>query len=375
MLNKKRVLLVFRSLNAGGVESFIVNLLENMDLTDLNVDICIFDTRPEEQAFFEERLKLIGVNVIKLWAGKGKLSFYVKQRKLFRRYLSKNQYDVVHIQCCFADDGWACRVAKKKGIKNVIVHAHMSGIKLTASTWRHWMCHYLGKVTQPANRYGDILLACSLEAGEWMYGKKATKGTNFFVVNNGIRVEEYQFDLSKRKAIREKLNLSGKYVIGHIGRFSQEKNQQFLVDILCELEKCSETCHLLLMGDGPLKQSVIDKAREYGLEKKITIVDNSYKASFIYDAMDLFVFPSLNEGFGIVCIEAQTNGLKCIVSDAVPKTTNVSGKVTYLNIQEKELWIKAILEEIGKERCTKSLNIPNFDIRKSARQVYRFYTN
>lgn len=170
---------------------------------------------------------------------------------------------------------------------------------------------------------GNVFLACSEESGKWLYGNNV----NFEIINNAIEMEEFKFDKEKRDKIRRQYNLEDKFVIGHVGRIEKEKNHEFLIDIFKEIKQKNNNARLLLVGEGSLENKIKQKVKDDSLENDVIFIGNSHKVSDYYQAMDVFVFPSLAEGLGIVLIEAQSNGLKCFTTkNKVPKEAEYIGK-------------------------------------------------
>lgn len=147
------------------------------------------------------------------------------------------------------------------------------------------------------------------------------------IVPNAIEVDKYKFNNDNRKDIRKRLGIpDDAYVIGHVGRFDYQKNQSFLVDVFKKIQKSNPKAHLIMVGDGVDKNSIIDKIK-YENIFNVHIEPACAEVEKFYSAFDVFVLPSHFEGLGIVLIEAQANGLECVASDTVPRDANVVGNV------------------------------------------------
>lgn len=371
----KKILMIMYSLDPGGIESFVVNLVEHFDMSLVQVDVCIFNKKEEEVAFYENRILAVGANVIKLWEGKNHYIGYFKRRKILWHYLKSCQYDTVHVHGGLADDALDCMVAYQCKVSQIIMHAHMSGLNLSQHTWIQLLIHYLARIMHIPNRFATDYFACSREAAKWMFGTKNLDNTK--IIPNGIAVEKFLFSESVRQEYRNLLHLENEFVIGNVGRLSREKNQIFLLDILFDILKIEKNCRLLILGEGEERESLIKRAKELEIEEQVLIVDNRFDVKKCYQAMDVFVMPSFSEGFGIACVEAQISGMKCIVSDRLPKSTNITGNVEYLPLKcGANVWAKRVIKELGMPRCllaAESLNDKTIRIDYSSYMVEEYY--
>lgn len=367
--------MILYSLDPGGIESFVVNLIEHLDPSKVHVDVCIFNKRQQEKAFYEDRVLAAGAGVIKLWEGKNHYAGYLTRRKLLWDHLRHNAYDVVHVHGGFADDALDCLVARWCGVERIIFHSHMSGLKLSRRTWVQLALHYGMRALHVANLSATDYFACSKEAAGWMFGPGGVNKAR--LIPNGIVVENFLYSDSGRQTYRRLLQLGDFFVIGNVGRLSGEKNQVFLVEILERILQYEQNSFLLILGEGEEKENLENTAKRLGVEERVKIIDNRYDVSGCYQAMDVFVMPSLSEGFGIACIEAQISGLPCIVSDQLPETTNRTGQVKYVSLkQPAEVWAGEILKARGSKRSALSarlLDDAGIRIEDSARMVEEYY--
>jgi glycosyltransferase involved in cell wall biosynthesis len=216
--------------------------------------------------------------------------------------------------------------------------------------------------------------ACSQKAGTFLFGKK-----DFAIINNAIEVKKYIFNEETREKIRTKLNLNNKFVIGHVGRLSIEKNHLFLLDVFAQVHnKCIDSV-LLLVGEGALKLKIKEKVKALGLEDNVVFLGVCSNVNEIYQAMDVFVLPSLFEGLPTVGIEAQTAGLMCFFSDEVTPEVKVTNFVQFISLKNNaSYWSEQILKySNGYKRYDKSeiLIQAGYDIKNTAKQLEDFYLN
>ena len=186
------------------------------------------------------------------------------------------------------------------------------------------------------------------------------------------------FNENTRKEYRKVLNLNGKTVYGHIGRFSLEKNHTFLIDIFCEIQKVQKNAVLLLIGIGELEETIKNKVKKMDIEDKVLFLEFREDVPKILNAMDMLIFPSLNEGLGLVAIEAQTNGLITYCSNAIPKEATISPYFNSFNLNENITTIaKKICEgniDINKRKEAYKYTIENgYDIKTVCEELNEIY--
>ncbi len=190
-------------------------------------------------------------------------------------------------------------------------------------------------------------ISCSKKACYSLFTKRFVSKNKILILKNGIDVEMFKYNKSIRKKIRDNLDIDNKVVYGNVGRLSYEKNHDFLIDIFYEIQKTNKDSVLLLIGDGILKEKINDKVKRLKLDKKVIFLDFKDDVYNYYNCMDLYIVPSLSEGFGITSIEAQTNGLITYCSMEVPEEVNISSNIRFFNLDIKA---KELADSILKEK-------------------------
>ena len=354
----KRIAYVTKELSINGISEVIFNYCRNLNKEKYS--ITIFAGPPIEKKYLEEAKKL-GITIIETPPKRGKNPFIYY--KFLKENLKPNNYDVMHIHGSSATITIELIIAKLNKIKIKIAHSHNTKCDKL----------FMHKLLKPILKYNcDYMLACGKEAGEWMYGKK-----NFEVINNGIDFNKYKYDIEKRKNIREKLNIEENFVLGHIGAFNNQKNQSFFIDLMNLLKEYKDI-KLMLIGDGPLYTEIKKKIIENKLEDKIILLGNKQNANDYYNAMDYFLLPSLFEGLPLVLVEAQVNGLDCLVSDNVSKEANITEKLKYESLDNINNWKNIILEKYKnridrKNDCIDDFEIARYNIRNIINQIEKIY--
>jgi glycosyltransferase involved in cell wall biosynthesis len=190
------------------------------------------------------------------------------------------------------------------------------------------------------NRY----FACSQKAGEWLFGRNRLATHPLTVLNNAVNVDEFTYDESARTAVRDEIGAGSRLVLGHIGRFNKQKNHSFLLDIFHEVHKKHPDSMLVMAGDGNLRPALEKKVDQLGLSSAVKFLGIRGDIARLMQGMDLFLFPSLFEGLPVVLIEAQAAGLTCVVSDAITREADVTGRITFLPLRQSPgVWADQIL--------------------------------
>lgn len=223
----------------------------------------------------------------------------------------------------------------------------------------------------------DYMFACSEIAGRWLFGKNVDKKNNYRVISNAIDAQRFNYDESKRLEVRKALHIEEKFVVGHVGRMTEPKNHIFLIKVFSVVCKLRDDARLLLIGDGELRDMIVDEIRKNKIEDKVLILGSKNNTEDYYQAMDVFIFPSLWEGLGIAAIEAQTAGLPCIVSEKIPQEAILDKelvKVMKLS-DEPRLWGEAIVNSQIDSRSGRVELIRNagYDVTQNAIIMQKFY--
>ena len=315
-----RVLQVGLTSNRGGVESFVMNIYRKIDRSKIQFDFLVDH---DKTLPYEDEIKQMGGRIYHEYynmkdeiPGKTVRDFFLKHPEISAVHLNLNNLNTYFR---------VLTVAKKVGIQTRIIHSHNNGYMFKYNIKQKLYEQYAKLFMK---RYATHFFACSNEAGRWMFGKN----TKYQVVPNAIDIYKFKYDVQVRELIRIKQNIKAEeIVVGFVGSLNQQKDPLFLIEILCELKKISSKYKLMILGQGYLYEEVTRKIQDYNLQESVILMGNVSNVEDYLQAMDLFVLPSKFEGFGIVLIEAQAAGLKCVTSKGVvPKDTNVTGEVQFL---------------------------------------------
>jgi glycosyltransferase involved in cell wall biosynthesis len=353
-----RVCQIVGNMMGGGVEHVVMNYFQHVDRSRVQFDFVITDTSivvPREQ------IESGGGRIFSVPGYKNLPAF---DSALFELFKAHPEWRIVHSHMN-ALSVFPLRQAERAGILVRIAHSHSAfgyGEPL-----RNAAKLFLRRF---ANKYPTNRFACSKTAGDWLFGE----GTPYEVVYNAIDLARFAFDLEVRADTRLELGIpAGTFVVGHVGRFMQTKNQEFLVDAFAKMLPVRPDSRLVFAGTGEDEQAVRRLAESLGVSNKVLFLgqrDDSYR---LYQAFDVVALPSLYEGLGLVAIEAQASGLPCLLSDRIPGEADLTGLCRYLPIKDSQMWADALaaLEPRGGEAragCDRA-DFTNYDVNNQAARL------
>ena len=314
----------------GGVESVIMNYYRHLDHSKLQFDfICDEDST---RIPYDE-IKKLGGRVF-LVPKYQKLPKYLKAlEKIFK----ENQYRIVHSNINTLSV-FPLYAAKKAGVPIRISHSH------STSNPKEWKRNLIKNILRPfSKRYATDYFACSELAGRYLFGNKTFDRGEVKIIHNAIDIDKFRFDEVARKKLRKEFGIKDStIVIGHVGRFVQQKNHTFLVDVFKEYHKKNPDSKLLLVGSGPLEDEIKKKVERLDLEDSVLFLGQRDDINKLYSVMDVFCLPSLYEGLPVVGIEAQATGLPTIFSNRISKEVIVSSYAKIVSIQDTGFCIEKI---------------------------------
>jgi glycosyltransferase EpsF len=332
MKKKIRVLHIVGAMNRAGTETMLMNIFRNIDRSKIHFDFLSFSSEP---AHYDEEINRLGGLVIRI----SKTQSILGLVKTIRKY---GPYDVVHSHTLF-HCGIANLAAKIAGVKIRIAHAHTT-LDRNDTLLRLFYIFSMRALTKLTSTH---YLACSKQAGEYLFGSATEENQKYMYFPNLIDYSQFESrKVDEVASFKKKLGLDDKKVIGHIGRFIEAKNHQFLLKVLKLTIKKDDTYRLLLVGDGDLRESIHESAKKEGLLEFVQFVGIRDDIATMLQSMDVFVFPSIYEGLGLVLLEAQASGLPCIVSEAIqPEADLQLGLFTKLSLKDApDLWAEKVID-------------------------------
>ncbi|SFL32038.1 glycosyltransferase family 1 protein [Proteiniphilum acetatigenes] len=368
-----RVLQVFTILNRGGAESMIMNYYRQIDRSKIQFDFLV---HREERGVFEDEIEKLGGNIYRMpEINPLNPFFYYKQ---LNDFFKAHNYKIVHSHIN-TFSSFPLKVAKLNGIPCRIAHAHtaLEPVKLkNIFTPKFEKTEEVKKIIKlllkkTVSTYATHLFSCGIKAGKWLFNDN-----EFVVMNNAIDLHLYQYDEDISNELRKKLNLQDVFILGHAGRFSEEKNHFFLLEIFHSIKKKKPNCKLMLLGDGILKNKIGQKAKDLNIIDDIVFLGVRSDVYRLLQMMDVFVFPSFFEGLPVTLVEAQAAGLKVFASNTITREVALTDNIEFLSIkQSPDYWAEKVLAAmpyVRKNNC-EIIRAKGYDIIENARRLQNFY--
>lgn len=370
-----RILHVVGAMNRGGAETWLMNVLRNIDRTRFRMDFLV---HTQEPGAYDSEILALGSEVIPCLTPSRPWAY---ARQLRRTLRSRAPYDVVHSHVHHYS-GFVLRLAHGEGVPVRIAHSHndTSQIDQAAGIARR---QYLTLTRRWIARYATHRLACSDVAGMALYGEGSNIGVPWQTTRCSIDLMPFQCP-GDRGDVRLQLGLSAQsLVVGHVGRFTEQKNHRFLIDVAAELAARNPEVCFLLIGDGPLRSSIEDIVRRRNLSHAVRILGlRSDVSQLMMNVMDVLLLPSFYEGLPVVLLEAQAAGLPCVISDVVtPEADIVSPLIHRLSLSDPpSRWAEAILvahdtrRTVPQPQALAALRCSPYDLRQALPDLERLYT-
>lgn len=320
----KKILVIGMSNSIGGTETYFHNYYKCFDLKKYHFDF----VTPWGTVAFADEYKKNGSKIFTVPNFiRNPIGYYWEMRKIIRN----GNYDIVHINMLSAANILPVKAALIEKVSKIIVHSHNTDMP---KGYLRKVLHIINKgvLTKPELKR----LACSEMAGDWLFGSNS----DFIIINNGIQIDRFKFNSIDRKKIRKKYNIGdSEFLIGNVGRICEQKNQFFLIEVLRKTK--NKDIKLMIVGDGDKKKLLVNKIKNYNLEDRVILVPTVLDVEKYYNAFDLFVLTSKFEGLGMVSVEAQANGLNCVLPSYL-KEFNIFNNQICLEINDIKSWVKTI---------------------------------
>ncbi|MEE8885780.1 MAG: glycosyltransferase [Eubacteriales bacterium] len=291
--------------------------------------------------------------------------------------LERHHYEYVHVHSDTAYRMAAFgRAAKRAGVPHIIFHSHATDVDGNYRRVKKILhLRYRGQLKKLGTRF----VACSRLAAQWMYPEIPEDQVT--IVNNGVDLKRFRFDPEVRKEERNRLGLSDALVVGTVGRFSYQKNQEYMIDILSLLVKRRPDAKLLIVGshDGTddIWNMVREKTAAAGLDDRVIFYGTSPHVERLMQAMDVLILPSRFEGLPVVGVEAQAAGLPCIFSDRITRETKLTDNAEFIGIGPEDAgkWAEEIcrMAELPRMDTYERLKEERFDLSDTIEAFLNLY--
>lgn len=383
MEHKKTVLQVTGTMNRGGAETMLMDLLRQLKDNFRFVFLINKKKGTISKGYFDDEITALGGEFMYIDA-----MWDIGIRRYNQRFsdivAQIGKVDVVH---CHLNSkcGVVSKAARKCGIHHVIAHSHAC-LKFRGSLPRI-IANYaeLFYQKQLINKYATDYWGCSAESLSSLFSKKNINSSNCFVINNAIDVNKYiSIDNKKLDSLRATLNVpNDRVIIGTVGRIARVKNYGFLIEVLNELKTKNFPFYFILVGlkqDHEYTEEIFHKIKEYNLENDILYLEPRSDLEYIYPIFDVFVGASLSEGLGMVAIEAQASGTKCVLSEGFLRCVDMRlGIVNFAHAFNAKTWAEEIIECSrrpslkDKEEISRALKVNGYDIEEEANKIKKLY--
>lgn len=357
-----RILHILQRMEAGGTQALLMSIYRKIDRSKVQFDFVV--EYPEKQ-FYDDEIIALGGKIYYTSVRKD-FNFAKFQKILYQILKDHPEYKIVHVHAYTI--GYFClRTAKKAGVPVRIAHSHSNGIV-------HDKKYYIKLLMQKLFLlHATDFMACSEEAGKYLF-----KGKDYVVLNNAIDSSKFIAQIDVRNNLRKEIGLSDKFVVGHVGRLCPEKNHMFLIDVFAQIKKMKENAMLVLVGTGPLEQEIKQKVSDMGLTDSVIFLGNRKDMNRIYQILDIFIFPSLFEGLGIVAVEAQAAGIPVIGSEGLPPEIEITPLFHRIDIKEgARKWAELALYSAENSVCHSNMQKyvidAGFDMDATANMIQQYY--
>lgn len=348
----KRLLCILSGMNMGGAETFLMKVYRVIDRTRFQLDFCINE---KGKCAYEDEVLSYGGRIYRIPTKSENSREFEKQlTSIIKENNYQNVLRITSNGAGFLD----LKVAKKAGATHTIARSSNAS---DGGSFKMRFVHLLGRVLW--ERYVDTMIAPSDLAAIYTFGKKVYDSGQVHILKNGLDLTSFSFSKEKRYYIREEFGIRpGMTVIGHIGRFEEQKNHAFLVNVFEVFHRSNSNSILLLVGgQGKELERIHQLVREKGLKDCVIFAGIRKDIPAILSAMDVLVMPSFYEGMPNVVIEAQATGLPCVISDSITREANVTGLVKYLALTDSPAYWSKEIEQLvkGKERQSQIEQLEN----------------
>ncbi len=373
MNEKINVLVIGMAPQFGGIETFLINAFRNINHEKIRFDFLTF----YPHCAFEDEILSAGSSVFHITRrGVNPIKNKIELKKFFKAHTTDYNYVWYHISS--PSNIIPIVLAKKYTKAKTVVHCH--GTAFESNAIFKPLHLFLSKINfNKMKNNTDYCFACSDKAGDYLFKGKCG---DVKIIKNGISTEGCKFNESIRNQVRNELGIGEETVlIGNVGRLCQIKNQDFLIECFAAYKKTNGNSVLAIAGDGEMKNQLVAKAQSLGVDGDVIFLGFRNDLNRLLQAFDLFMLTSFNEGFPISVIEAQTAGLRCLISDSVTKDVAITDLVDYMPLSlEAEKWADKIgrladrkLSSVDRAGYSEAVKLAGYDIINTAAEVEGFF--
>jgi len=362
MMEKIKVLHVLTVFNRGGLETMLMNYYRNVDRNTFDFQYLVH----RDEGLYEQEILETGGKIHRMPPLSFSPSVFIDYTKKLDELFKNNQFDIIHVHNN-SFGYFPLKYAKKHGVKVRIIHSHISALR------DDWKKVTFGRfLNSKIPKVATTLYACGQDAGKWMFGKKS-----FTIIPNAIDTEKFSYNDLIRENVRNDVNLSEQKIYISVARFNPQKNLEFLVDVFAKIVEKQPNSHLIMVGEGDLRELIEKKIKDLHIEDKVSLLGARADVNELLQAADYFLFPSLFEGLPVSMIEAQASGIKCFISDGISnEVILIPELVTVLPLKENATWwAEKIINdsEYDRKNVSQIIKDKNYDIKSNAKDLQKKY--
>lgn len=353
---RKKILLMTMTRRIGGIEVLIKDIAKYIDQEKYEIAIVMQGTPYIlDKEFTKRKQYAFHISTLK------KPFHYIKDLCII---IKNGHFDIVHIHKCSCANFISALICYLYRVPCVIVHAHAT---TSFTGMKGKILHHLGQWIIRFCSHQKV--ACSRAAADWLFGRKYCQKYDVKIIKNGINITDFCFQKSIREKQRKELGYNHEIVFGHVGRFCEAKNHRFLIEVFYAIYQHNTNARLLLIGQGELENEIKEKVSQLKLKHAVCFLEECQPIAPYYQAMDIFLFPSLYEAFPLALIEAQTTGLPCLVSKEL--ALEDMKDIEYMDLSKSaEEWAQKALTLIHGDRKTYN---SQFDIQHTITKICELY--
>lgn len=355
------------NMDRGGIESMLMNYYRHLDRTRFQFDFLVNKKKP---GFFDDEIRALGGRIFQS-PGVAPQSYPAYLRSMQQLLAQHPEIKVLHAHN-EAMQLFALEGAKKAGLPVRIAHAHNTRLPKDAKLPIKWFCKQF--IPGAATDYW----ACGREAGIYYFGQSAWDARGV-TLRNAIDLDRFGYRPQVRAKLRAEYGLNGKLVVGCVARFMVQKNHTRLLEIFAALKKVRPDSCLLLVGEGELRAELEAKAARLGIAQDVKFLGVQSDTSVWYQAMDVFVMPSLFEGLPVVGMEAQASGLPCVFSTGVTEEVLLRPDSCRISLEQPDEAWAAVLKDADRNlpdraQAAAQVRAAGYDIRQETLRLQQLYT-
>lgn len=367
-----RVLLLFTVMNRGGAETMIMNYYRRLDRTKIQFD---FMVHRQERGAYDDEIEALGGKIYRM------IPIYpqnfIKYKRMLRDFFEEHkEYQIIHSH--MSELGYfAFKEAARAGVPHRICHAHNAPDFSREGLFEWFKLPPRLYFIHGIRKYTNHFFVCSHIAGLWLYGKKYED--QFVFMKNAIDTNAFEYHFEEAIALKKKYRFDNDFIVCHIGRFNQQKNHSFLIDIFEKIHERVPHSKLLLIGDGRLRSSIEEKVSKKNMNDCVMFMGQRNDVPSLLKAADVLLFPSIYEGLSVVLVEAQSSGIKCVITDSLAEETTICPKnVIRCSLKEtSQTWADKVitLKDYKRENVSDAVRSQGWDISSTVTELESFYLN